>query len=236
MSTNRRGFTLTEAIVALVLATVVFAVGVMLLRNSRRVQGNRASLNNLKQLALAVYCCNDTFGRLPPAYGPLGKPPVPGSYTLHFHLLPFVDQKPYWRAVPPETDAQIWIFSSWQDESLPKDLRGVQNYAANLRVFSDKGLATPFDADIDFGELGNSATWDTGNGTGRFPEIFRPRGTAAVIMFSTRFSNDSSRPTIPGAPNCSWYWGKPYHENGAFFGSKAARDIARNRTFSVPIF
>src|SRR5262249_40853131 len=139
----------------------------------------------LKQMALATHSCNDVFRKLPPAFGAFGKPPIPGSYTVHYHLLPFVEADHVYQSA--KTDAIVSAFKAYSDPSTSDD-RGVQNFAANLRVFSDKGLATPYNADIDFGDPLDPETWDSGNGVARIPSTFEPRGLSYTIMFSTRYA------------------------------------------------
>ncbi|MBI3406916.1 MAG: DUF1559 domain-containing protein [Planctomycetes bacterium] len=233
MAGKRPGFSITELVVILVVTAAALALAIMALNRGRRVHGNVQHLNNLKQLSLAAHSCNDVFRKLPPAYGKLGAPPVPGNYSVHFHLMLFVEADNVYRTA--KTDAAVWAFKASADPSTSDD-RGVQNFAANLRVFSDKGLSTPYNADIDFGDPLFSDTWDSGNGTARIPTTFEPRGTSYVIIFSTRFANNTARRFYPGAPTCSSYSGKPYHDDGAFFGSKAALGFARSETSNTPTF
>jgi prepilin-type N-terminal cleavage/methylation domain-containing protein len=229
---KRRGFTLTELIVVILLMLILFAVAGLFLRNTQRAYDHVQSLNSLKQVALACQSANDIYRRLPPAYGPFGPSPA-GSQSFHYHLLPFIEQDNLWKTYHPAARVSPFLH---MNDSVNTDGAGVQNFAANLRVFSDTGLATAYNADIAFGEPHDSATWDSGAGRARIPDSFEPRGTSYTIMLGTRYANNTRLPVIPGAPNCSAHAGRPYHENGAFFGAVAAVNRANPDSSVKPTY
>jgi type II secretory pathway pseudopilin PulG len=232
MLTKREGLTLIELLVLIILLAVLFAVVVRGVRKTRRVEANYQHINNLKQVALACHSANDVHRRLPPAYGLLGASPA-GQQSIHYYLLPFAEMDNLYKAYV--ASALVPPYTAPNDSSV-NDFAGVQNFAANLRVFSDKGLATPYNANIDFGNPRDPSTWDSGFGKSRIPATFEPRGTAYTILFATRFANNTSRGIRTGAPNCSAHAGRPYHENGAFFGTVAALAIANADTSVTPTF
>ncbi|MBI3406917.1 MAG: DUF1559 domain-containing protein [Planctomycetes bacterium] len=229
MSTKRPGLTLTELIVALIVTITLFSFAVLWLRQPRTYYDRTHTLNNLKQMALACHNAQDIYRRLPPAWGPCADAPA-GSATVHYHLLPFLEQETLYKTYSPS--ATVPPFVALYDT---KEQGGIQNFAANLRVFSKLGLDTPYNVDIAFGDPSDATTWDTGDGAAQLPKSFED-GTSNTILFATRYSNNLGRPLWPGAPNCSAYDGKPYYENGAFFGSVAARSPADNSTDGIPTF
>jgi hypothetical protein len=87
------------------------------------------------------------------------------------------------------------------------DGKGIQNYPANLRVFSDKGLNTKFDADMP-------ALGEIEPGSASIPATF-VRGASNTILFATKYArcqNGGSR-----------YADAPDSLFAAFFGQNAAR-------------
>jgi type II secretory pathway pseudopilin PulG len=138
----RRGFTLIEFIV--ILAILGFLVGflVPIIFQVRQAAGRAQSLNNLRQIALAVHNAHDTYNKLPPTVGKLGN----ADGTLHFHLLPYMEmQNLYQRA-----EGAVWkngvdgivisLFLDKNDASAPqgnqfKGWLATTNYAASWPVF-----------------------------------------------------------------------------------------------------
>lgn len=221
MASQRRGFSLTDLLVVLVLAMVALAVALVALRRVRQAQSETQTVNNLLAMANACHFAHATHKCFPPAWGEYGNPPVSGS--LHFHLLPFLKQDAlyenyYSTAVIPE-------FTSLADPSFT-DGNGVQNFAANLRVFSNDGVISGHNADI--------VNQTNGFGKTRFATI--QDGISNTIMFATRLSDSEGLDVTWGAPNCSAYDGKPYTNNGAFFGQAAARTNASAATAARPTF
>src|SRR5262249_5306769 len=68
--------------------------------------------------------------------------------ALHVHLLPFVEQQPLYQVIQGGGKGDNFVlpvFVSPQDATTG-DAVGIQNYAGNLRVFSESGFKTKFDA------------------------------------------------------------------------------------------
>src|SRR5262249_39294574 len=153
--------------------------------NEMRIGGpaRTQSNNNLKQLSLALHSCNDVFKRLPPAFDSFGQINFPTS--VHVHLLPFLESDPLYESYvncggigADVTNGIIQPFLSPRDYTQRNNGAGYQNFAANLRVFSDKGINTSFDANMP-------ALAGIEPGKATIPHSFAD-GTGNTIVFTTK--------------------------------------------------
>lgn len=130
--------------------------------------------------------------------------------SIHVHLLPFLEnEKLYERFVQNQNgDLEDNILMTVYVACLRKgeDGRGVQNLAANLRVFSDKGVKTPFDQNMP-----PLAGIEPGNST--FKDTFKD-GTSTTIAFATKHGYCGG--------GGSRYVAAPNSPFAAFFGQDAA--------------
>jgi hypothetical protein len=169
------------------------------------------SINCLRKIGMAVWAAHNSQKKLPPAFDKYGQAPLAAS--IHVHLLPYVKEDDLYRAYLKQegkgesAKAKVSAFLASDDPSVKEQRDGVQNCAANLRVFCDKGLKTPFDANMP--ELkpieGNPA---------RIPNDFRI-GTSNCITFATKYG-------VCGVGG-SHYATDPASKFAAFFGQNAAK-------------
>jgi prepilin-type N-terminal cleavage/methylation domain-containing protein len=95
-TTHRRAFTLIELLVVIAIIAILIALLVPAVQKVRSAASLTTCRNNVKQLALACHNVDSAFKKLPPTQGwfPHAKPAVDGGFgTLHFHLLPYIDQE-----------------------------------------------------------------------------------------------------------------------------------------------
>jgi prepilin-type N-terminal cleavage/methylation domain-containing protein len=172
---RKTGFTLIELLV--VMAIIAILIGLLLpaVQKIREAASRMKCANNMKQIGLAMHNYELTFGKLPPAWTPdsgggtynqgYGNPsngsPAPVMGTIHFVLLPFVEQDNlYQNSIKvisfggtnynqynssttnvPNTILQVYLCPS--DASLNSNLQrygyASTSYAANLMIFDPHG-------------------------------------------------------------------------------------------------
>lgn len=206
---NRPGLTRPETIVVICLGGLGISLLVIALDRERHHHswlGPTQTLNNLKMHALALHALHRVHKKLPPAFDRFGAWNLPAS--IHVHLLPFIEHENLHKKFVSENAVSGNFVPVFINADLPDcDLRGLQNNAANLRVFSERGLATPFDSPI----FGLAAVEP---GSAQLPKSF-PDGTSNTILFATKHGlcgDGGSRYDAP--PN------SPF---AAFFGQDPAR-------------
>jgi len=214
MLKKRLGFTLIELLVVIAIIAILIALLVPAVQKVREAAARTQIINNLKQCALALHSCNDVNRKLPPAVGPFGSVVTPNLRTLHVHLLPYVEQGPLYTYqlsnLPPST-ATIPPFIAPLDFTATDGQR-VQNFAANLRAFTDEGLSQSSFPNATYtpaSQLGNAG----------IPKTFTD-GTSNTVVFATRYANTGVA-AGSGNVNCSAYDVVGLVNNGAFFGAGA---------------
>jgi hypothetical protein len=214
---KRSGFNAIELVVVVVIVFILLGLVLVVLkiqRQNRDIGDNEAvTANRLKGLALACHKVNHVFKRLPPAFDQYGQIKFPAS--VHVHLLPYIGGDDLYKMLlKHKDDGQlpknvVQQYNSLEDYTQTRD-DGFQNFAANLRVFSDKGIATRFDANLP-------ALAGVEPGKASIPGSF-PDGTSNTILFTTKlgYCQDGG----------SRYVAAPDSKFAAFFGQNAAMTTA----------
>jgi type II secretory pathway pseudopilin PulG len=171
----RPGLTLVQLLV--ILALLAFLLGLLLPAVARmRAAAERAqTMNNLKQLALALHNSYDTFKRMPPIVGVF--PDNATAYgTLHFYLLPFIEQDNLYR----NAQGYVWNKNTWSeivpvftnpnDPTVPAGYRhegwlATTNYAGNWMVFKNTGARLTDITDGTSNTLAYAERYQLCNGT-----------------------------------------------------------------------
>jgi prepilin-type N-terminal cleavage/methylation domain-containing protein len=176
---RRPAFTLIELLVVIAIIAILIALLVPAVQKVREAAARTQSLNNLKQIGLAVHNCNDTHRRLPPAVGyfPVAAAPAmpttPSSHgTLQYFLLPYLEQNNVYQATTGFSYTSNAVLPVFQDPADPSMAgngqnsggRGATSYAANYYVF---GV--------------------TNGGQARIPTTFQD-GTSNTIIFTSRYT------------------------------------------------
>jgi prepilin-type N-terminal cleavage/methylation domain-containing protein len=208
---KRQGFSLLELVLVVAVVAVVLTIAVVGIRKNREAAARAHTTNNLKHIVLSIHGFNDAYRKLPPAYE-IFPPILDFPASTHVYITPFIESSNFFREYRDNRGKGQWknypwpTFQAWDDPTA-SDGNGVQNYPANLRAFSHKGLNTKFDADMP-------ALAEIEPGSASIPASFT-RGTSTTILFATKYARcQDGGSRYAEAPNAKF---------AAFFGQNAAR-------------
>jgi len=185
---RRPAFTPIELIALLGLLLLFVAFLAPIAARVRESAARTQSINNMKQICLAVHNFASVYNKLPPGTGECDF--VKKTGTIYLFMLPFIEQDQLYRQA---TDA-VWDNDVWSKPIAvlldPRDHSGppgnvhhgwlaTTNYAANYMVFGE-----------------NKAKFMLGN---------IPDGTSNTIAFVTRYQMCDGTPTAWGYPS-SYTW------------------------------
>jgi hypothetical protein len=197
---------------AAVLGLLIPAVG-----HARAKASTRESSHKMRKLAQALLSCHDAHGCLPPAYDAFAGIDYPAS--VHVHLLPFIGEESLYQSYlqkgKSKTDAFVDAFHSPGDGTLGE---GVQNFAANLRVFAEIG------ASYNARPVPLAAVMP---GKARIPQSF-VCGASNTMVFATKVGASRQQTSANGIEikGGSRYDANPTSPFAAFFGENAAKKPA----------
>jgi type II secretory pathway pseudopilin PulG len=209
---KRAGLTLIGLLVVVAILGLLFAMLLPLIQVMRQRAARAQTMNNLRQMTLGTINCADTYrGKLPPAYGKYVANPNGNALPVHIWVMPFIEQdalyQQYLKGQQGLDDLVIPTYHSTADPSQTEPAKGVQNNAANLRIFSDKGMKTKYDAPMPAlaGEEPCQA---------KYPGSI-PDGVSNTIMFAARYGRCGE--------GGSRFASRPNTNTAAFFGQNAAK-------------
>jgi prepilin-type N-terminal cleavage/methylation domain-containing protein len=224
---RRSAFSLVELLVVIAIIAVLIGLLLPAVQKVREAAARIQDANNLKQQGLALHNLNDSFGKLPPAYGNFPNPmggngPPAGMGTLQYFMLPYLEQQNLYNQVTMTSDnamnSPLKVFMAPADPTMPGDglvtmmgsPYGACSYASNFLVFGG-----------------------TDGGQARIPTTFSD-GTSNTIVFGERYTNC-------GGTAVGWAMGMcgnpptwPYTYVSASFPSLPLPQIAPNLTACDP--
>jgi type II secretory pathway pseudopilin PulG len=209
---RRVAFTFFELLVILAILAMLLGFLIPAVMKARADAERTVSLNNLKQVCLAMHtAAGANNGKLPPATGPYSG--MKSNQTISVHLLPYIEQQALWTLIQekaPPTDIKIPTYSMIQDPST-KDFVRVQNIAANVRVFTDDGAGTLYNETVPI----KSPMACTATINKSFPD-----GTSNTVAFATRYAASGTVSAEGKSTTPCGYYDLPLANNGgSFFGA-----------------
>jgi prepilin-type N-terminal cleavage/methylation domain-containing protein len=100
----RRGFTIVELLVTISILGLLMAILIPAVQRSRETANRLECVNHLKQIGIALAAHQSAQGKFPAARRPdsldsSGRPTCSGCLSIHYQILPFVDQSPLYNAM-----------------------------------------------------------------------------------------------------------------------------------------
>jgi hypothetical protein len=208
---RREGFSLTELTVVTALGMILLGLLVPAIYGAQQQDARNKTIKLLRQMAIAAHTHHDTFKKFPLAYGKF--PGFKSDATVHIYLLPYLDELKLYNQYRTEGGggerdlAVVAAFISPLDKTNPKPPAGIQNFAANLRVFGDYRVKE--NASVSLDPLVTLYA--------RMPGSF-PNGTSNCILFTTKYGVSGKGGSSYGSP--------PKSDTAAFFGQNPAKVAA----------
>jgi prepilin-type N-terminal cleavage/methylation domain-containing protein len=183
----RRAFTLIELLVVIAIIGVLIGLLLPAVQKVREAANRVKCQNNLKQLGIAVHNFQGTYGALPPLWAKTGQfPSAPGTGSLFYYLLPFIEQDNLYRQGQQGNGSStvgstvITTFLCPSDPSSPTGYTGTNN---NAKIPQTNTIQRDNYAVCNY--CGNLLVFNP-SGPGSIVTAM-PNGTSNTVMFAERY-------------------------------------------------
>ena len=209
---KRSGFTLIELLVVIAIIAILIGLLVPAVQKVREAAARTTTINNLKQLALALNNANDQFNRLPPIFNAGGSTYAPNSTgSIFFYLMPFIEQDtiyldqgangttayslppsgPVGTPAVPAFTMPVRVFQTPLDYTVASEGTVAVANPPNTTGYASWGVTNYGANYMAFG--GGATGWDN---NARIPLTFRD-GVSNTLAFATRMGS-CNNPTASG--------------------------------------
>jgi len=193
---RRSAFTLIELIVVIAIIGVLIGLLLPAVQAVRAAAARTQSMNNLRQMGLAMNTAALNYNQLPPS---MGVYPKGGNVngTVFFHLLPFMEEENIYNSVAGGGLAVAYRGTLGGPDDLTKT--AIKTFQAPLDPSNVGGGLTSYCANgLCFGTGGNNV-----------PAVFNTKGTSKTIVFMERFAATSTSLTTNSNGSISFIYTYP---------------------------
>ncbi len=136
---SRRALTLIELLVVIAIFAILLGLLLPAVQRVREAAARSSSINNQKQIVLAMHSYESQYGRLPPLDGVSYEASDGGSYRhpVHTELLPFIDGGSAFRSLLNDPKPGQYILREYlspSDPTIHTDKYGVCSYPVNAWI------------------------------------------------------------------------------------------------------
>jgi prepilin-type N-terminal cleavage/methylation domain-containing protein len=193
----RRGFTLIELLVVIAIIAVLIGLLVPAVQKVREAAARIQCGNNLKQITLAIINAADTNdGKLPPGLGTYPSRrvnPNNGEGGILFHLLPYVEQEPVYKATYAANgwaaDGRNAGYSTYTQWNWTLQTTRVKLYICPMDPTSEVGAFWSAGSVTSYAANGQvfpvSYDWGWGRGSQKYPAYISD-GTSQTIFMTEK--------------------------------------------------